>query len=281
MSRSGSGSDQLAQVAILATSRTLGGVAVLGVVVEAGARAGGHEGKLVLVGPYDPCGECDVCRRGGAAVCPQRINRDALGDHVIATGRYLVPLENGLDLPNPAGAVVAGDVALAYTLYARTGPAPRDPVVVVGAAPVTRFLIEILRAKGITPIAVADPARTAWCEWLASKGAAVVHDAAGVTAAISAQGATARAARVIATTAEAVAAAADLTGPRSTLTVLAPVTFLPGLVADREVTVIPVAGAHPDLVVEAAAMCGKGEIDLATGTAVTETADLRALVEPR
>ena len=112
--------EELVEIAILASSATLGGVAVIG-------RA--HDDKLVLVGPFDPCGECDVCRRGGAAVCPTRSARDGIGTHVRAAERYVVPIENGLELPVPAGAVVAGDVTLAYTLYARTGPAPRDPVV--------------------------------------------------------------------------------------------------------------------------------------------------------
>lgn len=273
--------DELAEIAILASHPTLGGAAVIGRVGEAGANAGGHEGKLVLVGPYDPCGECDVCRRGGAAVCPTRAARDALGDHVIAAGRYLIPLEDGLDVPVPAGAAVAGDVTLAYTLYARTGPAPRDPVVLVGASPVTRFLVEILRAKGITPIVVVDPALAAWSDWLRGKAAAIAHDAGEVIAAISAQGATARAPRVIATTAEAIPAAAALTGPRSTLTVLAPIATLPGVLADREVTVITVAGPHPDLIVEVAAMCTKGEIDLAGGTALADNAEMRAVVHPR
>lgn len=272
--------DELCEVAILASHLTLGGAAVLGVVVEAGNRAGGHEGKIVVVGPFDPCGECDVCRRGGAAVCPQRVHRDALGDHVIAAGRYVVPIDDGLDLPNPGGAAVAGEVALAYALYARTGPAPRDPVVIVGASPIARFLVEILRAKGITPVVLADPARVEWCDWLRGKGATLAQDVDGVVAAIAGQS---RAARVIvaATDSYAIARAAEITGPRSTLTVLAPVASLPGVIADREVTVIPVVGAHPDLIVEVAAMCTKGEIDLVGGTATTETADLRAIVRPR
>jgi hypothetical protein len=41
---------------------------------------------------------------------------------------------------------------------------------------------------------------------------------------------------------------------------------LPGDVLAREVTVIGVAGPHPDLVVEAAAMCAKREVDLLAGT---------------
>ncbi len=264
--------EELVEIAILASSATLGGVAVIG-------RA--HDDKLVLVGPFDPCGECDVCRRGGAAVCPTRSARDGIGTHVRAAERYVVPIENGLELPVPAGAVVAGDVTLAYTLYARTGPAPRDPVVIVGASPVARFLVEILRAKGITPIVVSEHAP--WCDWLRSKGAVVAHDAEGVTAAITAQGSTARAPRVIAVASDAgtIAQAAALTGPRSTITVLAPIAALPGVLVDREVTVIPVAGAHPDLVVEAAAMCTKGEVDLVGGTSLVEDAEHRAIIRPR
>ena len=48
--------------------------------------------------------------------------------------------------------------------------------------------------------------------------------------------------------------------------------------AAREVTIIGVAGAHPDLVVEAAAMCVKGEIDLAAGTTADPTDPLRTHV---
>ena len=123
----------------------------------AGERARGLVDRRVLVGPIDPCGECDVCRRGGAAVCPLAKRRDELGASVVAAGRWLVPLDDGLPLPSPSAAAVAGDVALAYTLYARTGVGPREPVVVVGGSPIARFLIEILLAKGVTPTAVADP----------------------------------------------------------------------------------------------------------------------------
>jgi D-arabinose 1-dehydrogenase-like Zn-dependent alcohol dehydrogenase len=279
--RSAAGDEQVV-VAILASQKTLNGcAAVIGRVVEAGVRAASLDGKTVLVGPHDPCGECDVCRRGGAAVCPLLMKRDALGDHVIASGRYCVPLGDGLELPVPEGAAVAGDVALAYTLYARTGVAPRDPVVVVGASPVARFLTEILIAKGCTPIVVADESQAAWCEWLRRKQVAIAADRDAMTAAIAAQGITGRAARVIAAAPHAAASAAVFTGPRSTLTVLAPVDGLPGELAAREVVVISVAGMHPDLVVEAAAMCMKGEIDLANGTARSENNEMRAVVQPR
>lgn len=275
------------------------GAAALGRVIDAGERAAALRGRRVLVGAIDPCGECDVCRSGGAAVCPLLRRRTTpIGARLRAAGRWVVALDDGLDVPAPAGAAVAGDVALAYTLYARTGLAPRDPAVIVGGSAVARFLVEILRAKGLTPTVVADPAATAWCDWLLARGAVVVRVAPGasdaeardaVTAAIAAQGTGARPWRVLAATPDAVPRAAALAGPRGTLTVLAPSPPLPGELIAREVTTIGVAGAHPDLIVEAAAMCVKGEIDLAAGTiaapagAPAEGHDdaMRAIVAPR
>ena len=240
-------------------------------------------GRRVLFGPIDPCGECEVCRRGGAPVCPLARRRGESGRLVVAAGRWLVALGDGLELPLPAGAAVPGSVAIAYTLYARTGAAPREPVVVVGATPVTRFLIEILLAKGIAPAVVADPAHTAWIDWLLAKGVTVAttEPHATLVQAFTAQGLGARPWRVIVTGPDGVDGGAALAGPRATLTVLAPAASLPGDLVAREVTVIGVAGAHPDLVVEAAAMCVKGEIDLVGGTGPTRGPTLRAVVEPR
>ncbi len=221
------------------------GAAAIGRVIEAGARAMHLVGKRVLAGPIDPCGECDVCRRGGAAVCPAARHRTApLASRVIAAARWLVTLgePGGIDLPSPAGAVVAGELAIAYTLYARTGIGSRDPVVVVGDSPIANHLVAVLRAKGIAP--------------------ETTTDAAQIRARFTELGFGQRPWRVIATTADAVAQAAAMCGPRSTLTVLAPVPTLPGDLASREVTVITVAGAHPDLVTEIAALVMKGELPI-------------------
>ncbi|HWO18997.1 MAG TPA: alcohol dehydrogenase catalytic domain-containing protein [Kofleriaceae bacterium] len=270
------------------------GVAAIGRVTAAGARAAALVDRRVLVGPIDPCGECEICRRGGAAVCPRARRREAAGAaagdpprRLVAAARWLVPLEGGLELAAPAGAAAAGDAAVAYTLYARTGIGPREPTVVVGASPIARFLVEILRAKGAAPVVVVDPAHAAWAAWLAGRGAAVARagaDAdddevrAAVAAELAAHGAGARPWRVLAATREAVPRAAALAGPRATLTLLAPVPDLPGDLVAREVTVIGVVGAHPDLVVEVAAMCQKGEIDLVDGTAAAPDDVMRAVV---
>ncbi|MGE0401604.1 MAG: alcohol dehydrogenase catalytic domain-containing protein [Kofleriaceae bacterium] len=221
------------------------GAAAIGRVIDAGTRAKHLVGKRVLASAIDPCGECDVCRRGGAAVCPSARRRTApLASPVIAAARWLVTLgePGGVDLPSPAGAVVAGDLALAYTLYARTGVGPRDPVVVVGDSPIARHLAAVLRAKGITPATAGTPDE--------------------IRAGFAEQGLGQKPWRVIATDADATAPAAALCGPRSTLTVLAPIPALPGDLAAREVTVIAVAGAHPDLLTEIVASVMKGELPI-------------------
>jgi 6-hydroxycyclohex-1-ene-1-carbonyl-CoA dehydrogenase len=260
---------ELVGIAVLAAQPS--GAAV-GVVDDATQGSAILLGKRVLVPPADPCGQCEVCRRGGAAVCAFARRRDATAKRIRVTSRWVVALDHGLDLPVPAAAAVPGDVATAYTLYARTGLGPREPVVVVGTNAVSRFLVEILRAKGITPaVVVGRDAPSHWRDWLLAKGAAVVDDSrdlgAAITAAIAAQGTGNRPWRLIATEPATVATAASLAGARATLTVLAdgPVPALPGDILAREVTIIGVAGPHPDLVVEAAALCVKGDIDLAGG----------------
>lgn len=285
------GDDDIA-VSVEAARRSSAGCSLVGLVASTGARAAALQGRRVLVGAVDPCGECEICRRGGAAVCPSAKRRDAstpVDRLVVAAARWATMLGDGLELPLPGAAVVAGDAALAYTIYARTGLQPRDPAVVVGATPVARFLVEILLAKSITPTVVADPADAAWLGWLARKGADVAriapaanHDElrAAVAAAIAARGLGARPWRILATDAEDAVRAAALAGPRATLTLLGrPAAALPGQLIADEVTVIGVAGAHPDLVVEVAAMCVKGEIDLVAGTSTHPTEPSCALVE--
>jgi D-arabinose 1-dehydrogenase-like Zn-dependent alcohol dehydrogenase len=262
------------------------GAAGVGRVVAAGARAGGLIDRRVLVGPSDPCGECEICRRGGAAVCPLARRHDARGETLIAAARWLVPLGDGLDVPLPAAAAVAGDVATAYTLYARTGIAPREPVVVIGGSPIGRFLIEILLAKGIAPAAIASDG--AWADWLRGKGAIVAASRAELAERFARGDHGARPWRVMCADPAACATAAELAGPRATLTVLAPPrhrsersglrdgavgdAVIPGHALAREISVIGVAGPHPDLVVEVAAMCVKAEIDVVAGTSLAADA---------
>src|SRR5580704_3871868 len=119
----------------------------VGVVVEVSEQSLALRGKRVLVGPFDPCGACPVCRAGSPAACAMPLARREPARRIRASSRWLVELGDGLELPIPAAAAVAGDVALAYTLYARASLSPADPAVVVGSSAVARILVDILVAK--------------------------------------------------------------------------------------------------------------------------------------
>src|SRR5262245_63714005 len=77
--------------------------AAVGIVDDASEGAAILLGKRVLVGPVDPCGQCEVCRRGGAAVCPFATRRE-VGARIRVASRWVVALDRGLELPIPAAA---------------------------------------------------------------------------------------------------------------------------------------------------------------------------------
>jgi 6-hydroxycyclohex-1-ene-1-carbonyl-CoA dehydrogenase len=227
------------------------GGAAIGRVFATGPNATALAGKRVLIGSIDPCGECDVCRRGGTAVCPRLRRRTSpLGPRATAAARWAIVLgeDGGVDLP-ASGVSAGADVAIAYTLYARTGIGPREPTVVVGASAVATALVQVLSAKGI------DAAHVS--------GTTPLEDLrAEVTAKFAEQGLGAKPWRVIATTAADAGLAAALCGARSTLTVLShpDSPAHPADLVAREVAVIPVAGPHPDLYVEAIALVMQGSV---------------------
>ena len=96
-------------------------------------RRGPAPARACSSGPTDPCGECEVCRRGGAAVCPlatraTRSPRDSRSCRAAGWSRSAT----GSSCRCPPRPRSPATSRLAYTLYARTGLAPRDPVVVTG-----------------------------------------------------------------------------------------------------------------------------------------------------
>src|SRR4029079_13076735 len=114
----------------------------------------------VLVGPHLPCGECEVCRRGGAVVCRHgRTLRGDLAARLVVPARWVVVLDAGLDVPGPEAAAIAGDLAIAYAMYVRANIGPREPAVIVGDDAVARFLERVLVAKGVTPAPAPDSER--------------------------------------------------------------------------------------------------------------------------
>jgi D-arabinose 1-dehydrogenase-like Zn-dependent alcohol dehydrogenase len=236
-------------------SRTPGGAAV-GTVVAAGEQALPLLGARVLVGRHVPCGECDHCLRGGAAICPRGgtlgvDRRGTLAERITIPARLAVDLSGELAIPGPAAAAVGGDLAIAYAMYARANLAPREPVAIVGDDPIAGFLAQVLRAKSIDPTAPIDDTRP-------------------------------RVVFVTAPTAESMSLALSHLTRRSTLIVRASAAFdlvLPPRVLSGELTLHTVAGAHPDLLVEIAALVVRGDVSLASVRAVA-LADLATAIDP-
>lgn len=152
------------------------GIAAVGTVVAAGEEALAMLGQRVVIGGLDPCGECGWCRRALLTACTNATvrgpaTRGTLAERVTAAARWALPLVGDLAIPEPHAAALGGEALAAYTLYARASVAPHDAVVVVGASPISRFLVAILRAKGIAPIVVAPSQLAEWHTWVAAQGA--------------------------------------------------------------------------------------------------------------
>jgi threonine dehydrogenase-like Zn-dependent dehydrogenase len=244
------------------------GVAAVGRVIATGAAAHEWQDARVLVPTLAPCGECDRCRRGGAALCPDGASHGIDGPGALATvltaaARWLVRLEAPLDLPGPAVAALGGELALAYALYARAGVGPREPAVVWGRGAVARAAAAILAAKGAPAAIVTDED--------AARAALAEHDER-------------RPRKVLVTAPELLPGALATAGPRATVVVLtAPgVARAPSVdVGDAlaaEMVIAGVRGCHPDLVPELVALAVRGDLDLGVLVEVVTLADVAARV---
>jgi threonine dehydrogenase-like Zn-dependent dehydrogenase len=231
------------------------GAAAVGRVVAAGDRAGHLIGQRVLCCSALPCGECEVCRRGGGAACPTggTLGRDrdgALAEQVVARGRWVCPLGDALPLSPLAGALVAGPAALAYAMYARANLSPGQPVVAIGRGPVAALVARVATARGGRPVVTAPDG-----------------DPTAIGAELAALAPGDGRPRMIFDAGEpgGLALAAALAQPASTLIALArpgaaPLDVAPLLA--RHVALIGVAGPHPDLLPELAALAVRGELPL-------------------
>lgn len=263
----------------------IGGVAAVGEVIAAGDAASEWLGARVLVPSHAPCGECELCRRGGVVLCPDGEIAGVRGPGALATvmtaaTRWLVRLEAPLALPGPEAAALGGEAALAYGLYARLGVSPREPVVVWGDGALARLTAAILVAKGAPPVVATDDEQLA-----AALPAGVLRCAARAAAVDEAlAGAGRRPRRVVVTAPRALPTALAAAGPRAMVVVAAgdePPTLALTAALAGELTIAGVAGCHPDLLPELAAMVVKGDLDLAAATEVVPVAALGARLVAR
>jgi 6-hydroxycyclohex-1-ene-1-carbonyl-CoA dehydrogenase len=139
---------------------------ISGRVVEAGEGAAQWVGRAVVVPAVMPCGTCEACLAGRGQVCPRQIFpgcdvHGGFGTHVRvpARGLCLVPdladrsiNRAGLDLD--ALAVIADAVSTPYQAIVRSGLAPGDLAVWVGAGGVGGFGVQIAAARGAAVVAI-------------------------------------------------------------------------------------------------------------------------------
>ncbi|HVK78924.1 MAG TPA: alcohol dehydrogenase catalytic domain-containing protein [Kofleriaceae bacterium] len=260
------------------------GVAAVGRVTAAGAAAAEWLGARVLVPSHAPCGECELCRRGGAVLCPTGAAHGVDGPGALATvmtaaGRWLCRLDGALELPGPAAAALGGEIALAYALYARAGVGPREPAIVWGRGALARLCATILAAKGAPAVVATDDAALA-----AVSTHPVAADPAAADAALRDHGARPR--KVLVTDGDLIPAALAAAGPRATVVVATgpgrtPVAAASLTALRDEVTLAGVAGCHPDLVPELAALAVRGDLELASVVEVVAVADLPARLAER
>lgn len=262
----------------------IGGVAAVGRVIATGDAAAEWQDARVLVPAHAPCGECELCRRGGVVLCPDGelvgVNGPgALATAMTASTRWLVRLDGPLELPGPAVAALGGEVAMAYALYARLGISPREPVVVWGNGALARLTAAVLIAKGAPPIVATDDEALA-----AVLPAGVVRcpsDPDLVAQALVAAGAGRRPRKLAVIDPAYLGRALAIAGPRAVIAVAhqlaGEATGLAAALAAAlaaEATVAGVVGCHPDLLPELVALAVRGDVELAATTEVIAVADL-------
>jgi D-arabinose 1-dehydrogenase-like Zn-dependent alcohol dehydrogenase len=203
---------------------------------------------------------------------------------VVARARWACVLDGGLHIDGPAAALVGREAAWAYTMFVRAGVGPGEFAVIAGHDVVARFLVEIAVAKGARPLVLVTADRPAWSAWIQARGGQAVSVAAGGAheAVASARAAASHGERpwcIFATDAEplqrSLALAAMTPGSRIVFlarSALGRDTAGPAMdidaVLDADGTLLGVAGAHPDLLPEVAALAVRGDIDLAGASQV-------------
>ncbi|MGH3344013.1 MAG: alcohol dehydrogenase catalytic domain-containing protein [Carbonactinosporaceae bacterium] len=114
-------------------------------------------GARVAVNPLVACLECDLCRRGRANLCRDRVligiqRAGGFAERVAVPARNLYPIG---DLPAEAGTIIE---PLANAVHAWRLPAERNPqrVGIIGAGTIGLVSLLVARSRGVPDIEVCD-----------------------------------------------------------------------------------------------------------------------------
>jgi len=132
---------------------------VSGVVVEAASEFRHLVGREVIVPSVIPCGSCELCRAGRGNACRRQLmpGNDMDGgfaDFLTVPGRGLCVVEDrgGYSLADLS--VIADAVTTPYQAAVRSGLAPGDLAIVVGAGGVGGYAVQIAAALGAKVVAL-------------------------------------------------------------------------------------------------------------------------------
>ncbi len=133
-----------------------------GTVVAVGPGVGDlAPGDAVLGGPGPRCGECDACRAGHPSQCehqePMTGEFDgAFATHVVREASHVLRVPDGMDRRTAA---LAEPLAVALHAVTRSGIAPGQDALVMGAGPIGALIAATLVVRGHR-VVVVEPAST-------------------------------------------------------------------------------------------------------------------------
>jgi len=182
------GSDLHAYLEARNGDRKLGGPLVLGHefagTIEAVGEDGSGEhlpllepGMRVAVDPAQPCGVCELCRRGHPNLCPHLRfcglypDNGCFCEKIVMPASCCFPLPKGID--HEGGALLE---PLGVALHAVDLARPRvgESAVVIGAGPIGLLIVRVARLAGLNPVFVVEP--LPWRLSLAQKFGGTVVD---------------------------------------------------------------------------------------------------------
>jgi threonine dehydrogenase-like Zn-dependent dehydrogenase len=132
-----------------------------GTIAAVGSEAGDWSvGERVVGGSSPKCGTCRRCREGKPSQCENR--HSAITDHTDGAFAEFILVRAGGVLRLPEGlsarhAALAEPLAVALHGITRSGIAPGDTAMVIGAGPIGALTIAALRTMGITDITAVEP----------------------------------------------------------------------------------------------------------------------------
>ncbi len=256
------------------TPEGIPGRAAVGRVVEAGAAGKDWIGARVVVGPYQACGECDLCRRATVDLCQQGTVfagniPGTLRSHIVARARWLCHADGELAVAGAAAAVTAGPAGQAYSAYCRAGIGPGEPLVIVGQSSVARLLEQVAHARGAHPMRTnVDAAPNTVASRL--RTLQDIHGLIGQTVTLFETTGSEKGRSLATSLAKAgdiiVLAEEDPTDDDSAMS--------EGAGFEKTLTLLSIRAPHPDLYPEVIAMARRTEIDIEGAADVLSLADL-------